>query len=192
MANDHEHKVVLNEDHKPKEDFIEAKIAIRALILGIIIGSTSIASFHVNFSELTIYFTILSFFHFLEFWITALYNPLNVSISSFLFSNGNQYILAHCFSILEYLLEYLFFPQMKMHKLINYTGLSGNLQFSKKYNDFKGFAIACGGQLCRSLSMIHATHNFSHKISLKKSDDHFLVTDDGFVIHPILDFFIGQ
>ncbi|KTW29207.1 protein-S-isoprenylcysteine O-methyltransferase [Pneumocystis carinii B80] len=177
MEDEHDqHKMVFNENHESKEDFIKAKIAIRALILGIIIGSTFIASFHVNFSQLTIYFTIVSLFHFLEFWITALYNPLNVSISSFLFSNGSLYIIAHSFSILEYLLEYLFFPKMKMYKLISYTG----------------FFITCGGQLCRSLSMIHATHNFSHKISLKKSEDHFLVTDDGFVIHPILDFFTGQ
>ncbi|KAG4305994.1 hypothetical protein PORY_000904 [Pneumocystis oryctolagi] len=146
-----------------QHNFIEAKIAIRAVILGFIIGLSSIGSFHVNFSQLTMYFGFLSLFHFLEFWITALYNPLNVSISvqAFLFSNGSQYILAHCFTILEYLLEYLFFPQIKMYKFISYVG----------------FVITCMGQICRSLSMIHATQNFSHKISLKKTKDHVLVTD---------------
>ncbi|KAG4303494.1 hypothetical protein PCANB_000218 [Pneumocystis canis] len=158
--NNHEKKN-LNENHKQKHDFIEAKIAIRAAILGFAIGLFSIESFHVNFPQLTLYFVFLSLFHFLEFWITALYNPLNVSISSFLFSNGNQYILAHCFAILEYLVEYLFFPQIKIYKFISYTG----------------FIITCAGQICRSLSMIHATHNFSHKISLKKKKDHILVTD---------------
>ncbi|KTW27930.1 protein-S-isoprenylcysteine carboxyl O-methyltransferase [Pneumocystis jirovecii RU7] len=154
------HNVNSNKNHK-SHDFIKAEIAIRAVILGFVMGSSFLSSFHVNFSQLTIYFVFLSLFHFLEFWITALYNPLNASISSFLFSNGYQYILAHCFTILEYLLEYLFFPQIKMYKFISYIG----------------FVIACFGQICRTLSMIHATQNFSHKISLKKVKEHVLVTN---------------
>ncbi|KAG5513581.1 hypothetical protein PMAC_001013 [Pneumocystis sp. 'macacae'] len=136
-----EHNIHSNKNHKP-HDFIEAKIAIRAIILGFIIGLSFLGSFHV------------------KFWITALYNPLNVSISSFLFSNGYQYVLAHCFTVLEYLLEYIFFPQIK------------------KCNNSQGFIIACIGQICRSLSMIHSAQNFSHKISLKKVKEHTLVTHE--------------
>ncbi|CCJ30640.1 unnamed protein product [Pneumocystis jirovecii] len=143
------HNVNSNKNHK-SHDFIKAEIAIRAVILGFVMGSSFLSSFHVNFSQLTIYFVFLSLFHFLEFWITALYNPLNASISCRI-------------------------PIFSSNK--------------NKHSNFQGFVIACFGQICRTLSMIHATQNFSHKISLKKVKEHVLVTNDGFAIHLILDFF---
>ncbi|CCJ31411.1 unnamed protein product [Pneumocystis jirovecii] len=131
------HNVNSNKNHK-SHDFIKAEIAIRAVILGFVMGSSFLSSFHVNFSQLTIYFVFLSLFHFLEFWITALYNPLNASISCRI-------------------------PIFSSNK--------------NKHSNFQGFVIACFGQICRTLSMIHATQNFSHKISLKKVKEHVLVTN---------------
>lgn len=115
----------------------------------------------------------LSIFHFLEYYITARFNPLKVNSQSFLINNGMEYTSAHILAILECLIETYFFPNWK---LFTYSKIIITI----------GALLLIMGQIVRSLAMFTAGNSFSHIVKTKKDDDHILVTNGIFAIlrHP--------
>ena len=91
--------------------------------------------------------------------------------SAFLLQNGFEYVAAHIFGVLEYMLECASTrPAWKHTQFIQCVGL----------------ALILTGQLLRSFAMIHASTNFSHALAHTKREDHTLVTTGVYALarHP--------
>nr|XP_018264642.1 protein-S-isoprenylcysteine O-methyltransferase [Kwoniella dejecticola CBS 10117]OBR86800.1 protein-S-isoprenylcysteine O-methyltransferase [Kwoniella dejecticola CBS 10117] len=114
--------------------------------------------------QLGIYLAAVATFHLFEFYTTAGWNPLKVSVDAFLLNNTKQYPIAHAMGLLEYFIASFFFPS----------------RFDSKRNSLPYLAlitvIMVGAQVIRSLAMIQAAQSFSHVVKSKKHDDHTLVT----------------
>ncbi|KAI8967818.1 Isoprenylcysteine carboxyl methyltransferase family-domain-containing protein [Mycotypha africana] len=106
-----------------------------------------------------LFLAFLALFHFLEYLATALFNADKLSLDSYLINHSAHYHAAHAVALVEFLIEYYFFPQHKSVRWINYLGL--------------GLVIL--GQSCRTIAMFSARHNFSHHIVDYKEKDHVLV-----------------
>jgi len=148
-------------------------IAVISASLGFIAGISSCCVWFLGksgFIQLPLFIFALSTFHFLEYWVTAKYNPLKASSDSFLLTNGQAYNIAQLTSIIEAILEVKFFPWIKSNTILSIIGL----------------VAICIGQSFRTLAMIHAGRNFSHKIAFQKARDHQLVTTGvySFSRHP--------
>lgn len=93
-----------------------------------------------------------------------------VYLLAFLLNNGNSYHIAHAVGILEYFLEARYSS--------NPSSTFYFLSFIRRRQEIRylGLGLVVGGQVVRSLAMIHASHSFSHHIAYRKKDDHSLVT----------------
>ncbi|KAK9351124.1 Isoprenylcysteine carboxyl methyltransferase family-domain-containing protein [Lipomyces doorenjongii] len=155
-------------NHKPDE------VALHSFILGILVALSVVAAARLmndgSYYQLPGYVASLAAFHFLEYWITARYNPTKVTIDSFLFRNGSSYFIAHSCALVEATIEWAFFGSLKTHTIVSVIG----------------FALMVFGQILRSMAMIHASSNFSHLIVHRKEDSHHLVTTGvySFTRHP--------
>ncbi|KAI8881125.1 ICMT-domain-containing protein [Backusella circina FSU 941] len=106
-----------------------------------------------------IFLSALALFHFLEYIATALFNPDKLTLDSYLINHSPHYHAAHAAALIEFLVEYYFFPNWKGFGWINYLG----------------FILVIVGQGCRTVAMFSARHNFSHHIMDHKESDHVLV-----------------
>ncbi|KAI8645122.1 Isoprenylcysteine carboxyl methyltransferase family-domain-containing protein [Parasitella parasitica] len=106
-----------------------------------------------------IFLAALSLFHFLEYIATALFNADKLSLDSYLINHSAHYHAAHAAALLEFLIEYYFFPSYKTFSWINCIGL----------------ILVITGQSCRTIAMFSCRHNFSHHIADYKEHDHVLV-----------------
>ena len=150
-------------------------ISLTSFILGIVLGIFIGLFPTLKFKSINFYIIALTLFHFLEYYITAKYNPGKVHSDSFLlFGNGKEYLGAHTFALLECLVEYAFWPQSKRTTGIRY------------YIVFVGVALTIFGQYIRTLAMKTAAQSFSHIIKRKKESNHVLVTNGLYSIfrHP--------
>lgn len=141
------------------------QISATAYILGIISGISFTLIFtqtFQNFIYLPIYLCFISIFHFLEYFITASYQPDRVCIDSYVINNGHTYHFAHLFALVECLLELYFFPNFKTSNYFLLIKLFG-------------FLMTIFGQFIRSLAMKTAGANFSHVIQNVKSNNHILI-----------------
>lgn len=143
------------------------EISLTSYILGILLGTFLGLAPYLNFKNFNLYIIALSTFHFLEFYITARYNPGKVHSESFLINNGKGYVLAHAFAILETLLQCFFFPNWKS------TFYSAGHLISV----ILGLLLIVLGQLIRSFAMITAGKSFSHIVKTTRNPDHELVTN---------------
>lgn len=118
------------------------------------------------------YITFMSTFHYLEFLTTALTNPSNLSIDSYLLNHSIQYGLAALASWIEYALELWAFPNLKA---FNYYGISGF-----------GVLICLFGDFLRKMAMFHAGKSFNHIVQGTKAREHELITHGVFSVvrHP--------
>lgn len=149
-----------------------AGIATRAFLLGaVLVLSVTLTLYALLLQPTPLwripsFFTILSIFHFLEFWTTARYNTRAAQVSSFLLSqNGSEYNIAHTAALLECLLTNLLFP----HR----TWLAPILRDTLLCT---GVLFVVTGQIIRSAAMIAAGTNFNHIVQRKKEATHRLVT----------------
>ncbi|KAF6167096.1 hypothetical protein GIB67_041351 [Kingdonia uniflora] len=111
----------------------------------------------------------IAFFHTSEYFLAIFYHgKYNVTLSSLLISK--HYVFAMGFSILEYILEVYFFPQMKEQWWISNIGLV--------------FVVI--GEIIRKVAVITAGRAFTHIIRIRQEDNHELVTHGiyRFVRHP--------
>lgn len=169
-----------------------AAISIRAFLLGLTLGSSTSLTLLLSLNgnplwRLPFFLSTLSFFHFLEYQVTALYNPLVATISAFLLSqNGRAYNIAHSLAFLECFARYTVFSALnfdletimksyapeRFHKMEPTSWLSfHNLWLAS------GFTMLLIGQITRTLAMAKAGSNFNHTVQMKKKQGHVLVTD---------------
>ncbi|KAL6940725.1 hypothetical protein ACO0QE_004638 [Hanseniaspora vineae] len=159
--------VTSSENDYPYPDITENpldEISITSYILGIIFGISVPSLIKAKFVGFPLYLISLSVFHFLEFYVTAKFNPLKVDSNSFLLRNGSGYSAAQLLAICECIIEVQFFPFKSL------SSLYAKLIFGV------GLCLLVVGQVARSTAMITCGRSFSHRIMQEKQDDHKLVT----------------
>ena len=114
------------------------RIGVTAYLLGVIGGYNlsflinpvwSIIFFQFNYAinnvnwlifNISGYFFLLSFFHFTEFFSTAMYKPRDTSYNSFVVNHSLAYTAASIAAIIEYSIEYFLFPSLKKEMYLMY------------------------------------------------------------------------
>jgi protein-S-isoprenylcysteine O-methyltransferase len=116
------------------------------------------------------YLMCLSFFHLSEYVFTALFNSNEVTTDSFLLNHSLEYGVAALASWLEFFLELLVFPSLKLSLVTRALGL--------------GLVIV--GEMFRKLAMYTAGTSFNHYVQERRRDDHVLVTSGVYALarHP--------
>ncbi|KAF2107182.1 prenyl cysteine carboxyl methyltransferas-like protein Ste14 [Lophiotrema nucula] len=152
----------------PGGDRALSGIAIRAFLLGCgavlgILLSIELVLHESHLWRASLFLTVLSIFHFLEFWTTAEYNTPTAFISSFLLSNGSQYRLAHSIAFVETIITSYFFPVWQS-------------RFNPPAVIALGIIMVAIGQVVRSFAMAQAGTNFNHQVQSRKNEGHELVT----------------
>jgi len=154
-------------------------ISLRAFFLGLTLGlSTLITVFLAYFNQplwrLPFFLSTLSLFHFLEYQITALYNPTFATVSAFLLSqNGRAYNIAHTLAFLECFIHYHFLPSYFPEVRLGVESPA----FLHLLWLVLGFGMLLVGQATRTVAMAQAGSNFSHTIQMQKRQGHILVTN---------------
>ncbi|SCU95131.1 LADA_0G13718g1_1 [Lachancea dasiensis] len=151
-------------------------IALNGFNLGIAVGLAMGLLTYTFFKNFNVYVLAISIFHFLEFFVTARFNPGKVTSDSFLFNNGKAYIFSHLFAMTEALVQCLFFPRWK------------SSFYSKAHLiiSLLGFLLIIMGQYVRTMAMVTAGKSFSHHVKQTRNSDHVLVTTGiyGWFRHP--------
>ena len=116
------------------------------------------------------YISLMCWFHFMEFFLTAIFHPHTLSITSFLLNQSAQYIIAFFASVVEFLIELYVLGSWKATRPVFWLG----------------FAICFGGDLIRKAAMIQAGVSFTHLVQYSRRANHKLVTDGvySYVRHP--------
>ncbi|XP_072888188.1 protein-S-isoprenylcysteine O-methyltransferase isoform X2 [Hemitrygon akajei] len=137
------------------------KIAVRACFLGFVCGCGLILSFGgSSWQHFGWYLCSLSFFHYSEYFVTAVINPKSLSLDSFLLNHSAEYKLAAMSSWVEFTIEKLLFPDMKQVTWLSFLGL----------------LMALFGESLRKAAMLTAGSNFNHIVQNEKAESHRLVT----------------
>lgn len=150
------------------------EISLTALILGLVGGFFIANIYRFKFIGLPLNIIALCVFHFLEFYITAKYNPLQVTTNSYILRNGSEYTLATLISICECLLNsYVFHIDKKIGFKLSCIMITGGL-------------MALVGQYFRSQAMITCGSSFNHTVQQEKQEDHVLITNGVYKVsrHP--------
>ena len=114
-------------------------------------------------------FFAIIFFHISEYVLALVIHGIsNVTLRSLLISRN--YLLAMLFSVLEYFIEIVLFPELKEQWLISNFGL----------------AMVVIGESMRKIAIITAGKSFTHLIRTYPDDQHKLITHGiyGFIRHP--------
>ena len=110
-------------------------VALTAFLTGgVLVASLAMAISNPKTPQCWLYLSMLSLFHFLEYFITAKYKPQEVCLDciriwiileliiAFLYNNGLAYLLAQTFGVLEFLVEWYFLPHTKVISATTYAG----------------------------------------------------------------------
>ena len=158
-------------------------ISIRAYGLGIALGFCSLLSVELACFGYTIwrapcFIAVLAIFHYLEFDMTARYNPSDAGTASFLLlSNGMAYSFAHSTAVAEVLLRHWLQSDYKPGWLVMPFHIPNVLPtVPDSVPVALGFFLIILGQLVRSAAMRQAKTNFNHIVQYYKKEDHVLVT----------------
>lgn len=162
-----------------------SSISLTAFLLGqltclCLCLSVLLAYLNVTLWRLPAFLGALCMFHFLEFWITARYNPSAATVNSFLLTaNGAMWAVVHLASMSECLLTRMLLPQ-------RYTDSVALLFWNEKARILIGFLLTFLSQGIRSLAMAQAGTNFNHCIQYEFQQGHSLVTHGLYQIsrHP--------
>ncbi|KAI9827931.1 MAG: hypothetical protein M1819_006874 [Sarea resinae] len=170
-----------------------AAISLTANGLGIILGAALHATVYLILTHnaiwrLPFFISLLSLFHFLEFYITAAYNARLATTSAFLLtSNGWTYHLAHTVAMAECLLAHTT-PLSLPNLIARCLPRLGHLlpRHTHIIVLMLGLAMVAVGQTTRTLAMAQAGTNFNHTVQTRRSQDHQLVTHGVFarLRHP--------
>ena len=116
------------------------------------------------------YIIILSSFHFLEYFVTALTNPRNLSLDSYLLNHSFAYWFAAIVSWVEFFVERWIYPNFK----------------EAWYFSLIGVVLCILGEIFRKMAMFTAKTNFNHLVQIKKQEGHELITNGVYrlVRHP--------
>jgi protein-S-isoprenylcysteine O-methyltransferase len=168
-------------------------ISLRAFALGVTLGISTSLTLELAYWgnvlwKAPCFVIVLALFHYLEFDLTARYNPADASISSFLLSsNGIGYAAAHTSAMLEVLVRtwlYSSYAPAWLSLPFRLPRILPSLPTSMTVG--LGLALIIIGQLIRSAAMRTAKANFNHVIQWTKRADHVLVTNGvyAFSRHP--------
>nr|AFK34748.1 unknown [Lotus japonicus] len=119
--------------------------------------------------QLSQMFFAIIFFHGSEYFLAVIiHGRSSVTLNSLLVSK--QYLLAMMFSLLEYCIEVVLFPELKEHWVISDLGL----------------ALVVIGEIIRKMSIITAGKSFTHLIRVYHDENHQLITHGvyRFIRHP--------
>ena len=118
----------------------------------------------------SIYVGLLSTFHFLEFFSTAMWQPKTLCYDSFVVNHSRNYTLAIIASFVEYWTQQYFFPSYKHNLVIISIGLT----------------VVILGQFIRTVAMWTCGRHFSHQIMMQRTEEHQLVTQGIYSVlrHP--------
>lgn len=119
--------------------------------------------------QLSQMFVAVIFFHVSEYFLAAfVHGKSSVTLKSLLISK--HYLLAMIFSLLEYLIEVTFFPELKEYWVISDLGL----------------VLVVLGEIIRKMAIITAGQSFTHMIRVRPDERHQLVTHGiyKFIRHP--------
>jgi len=146
-----------------------AGISLRAFCLGFTVGlSTLITIFLTYFNQplwrLPFFLSTLSLLHFLEYQVTAMYNPSFYTVA---------YNIAHTLAFLECFAHYSFIPKYFPEARLGFD-LPNLLHL---FWLVLGFGMLLVGQVTRTVAMAQAGSNFNHTVQMKKRQGHTLVTD---------------
>ncbi len=87
------------------------QVAVRGCFLGVVFGIAIIISFSgVSWCHFGWYMAALSFFHWSEYVVTAITNPKNLSLDSYLLDHSREYHIAAVASWVEFWIEWRLFP----------------------------------------------------------------------------------
>lgn len=180
-------------DFMPNGSKSLARISEHALGLGITLGVCSLITVQLVYEgfylwRIPFFISILTIFHYLEFDITARYNPTDAKVSSFLlFTNGRAYNIAHTAAMMEILVRHV----LKSYGYLNFTLLPRSILMLMPHSPFPisvvlGLVLVILGQTFRSLAMKQAGTSFNHVVQSAKKEDHVLVTSGVYSIsrHP--------
>ena len=168
-------------------------ISLRSFILGIVLGASVTMTILLLFLQdylwrAPFFLSALALFHYLEFEMTARYNPPDAKVSSFLLSaNGVAYNAAHSLALSELLIRGWLSSSLRPSWL--------HLPFFAPFafptipgwiTVVVGLVMITAGQFIRSAAMATAGKSFNHLVQSTRKDDHLLVTRGVFSIsrHP--------
>ena len=130
----------------------------------------------------------LSLFHYLEFDMTARFNPHDAKVASYLLtSNGSAYNIAHTMALTELLLRSWLKTSRKPAWVQLPFKIPALLPTVQHWIPVSlGFVMILCGQYARSAAMARAGKSFNHLVQSTKKDDHVLVTTGiyAFSRHP--------
>ncbi|KAL8676579.1 MAG: hypothetical protein Q9186_006916 [Xanthomendoza sp. 1 TL-2023] len=171
-------------------------ISFRAFLLGTALGASITLTVLLLLGNpanplwrAAFFLAVLSVFHFLEFYITARYNPPAATLSAFLLTgNGYAYNVAHTLAFLECILHNYAAPRYHPHRIFlhPFTAFLPDKGGTRAAWMTLGLAMLLVGQGIRTLAMAQAGTNFNHLVQSKKKQGHVLVTDGiyGWLRHP--------
>ena len=169
-----------------------AGISEHALGLGIVLGfSISITGQLLTIQHalwrLPAFVTILSIFHFLEFDMTARFNPTDAKVSSYLiFNNGRAYNIAHTVAMIELVITY--WLGWGEYAWTSHVPIFGPIlqEHPAAISPVLGTVLILVGQTFRSLAMKQAGSSFNHLVQSTKKDNHVLVKSGVYAVsrHP--------
>jgi len=146
-------------------------IALRAFLLGLTFTSSTILTFYILLTtnspawRAPSFVSIVSLFHFLEFWTTAAYNTHEASVSSFLLSaNGAPYIIAMISAFLESLVTTILYPN---HQILPPS--------ASHALTILGLLLVIVCQYIRTLAIITAGQSFNHIVQHTRKKTHTLI-----------------
>ncbi len=117
-------------------------------------------SYSFVFFQWSLYVICLCSFHFMEFFVTSVKQPEDLSYDSLIINHSKSYTVAALSSWIEFWIEYVVFGfQFKRNGTII----------------FIGFVLVLAGQIIRNASMWTCGENFSHRIMENKTTNHVLV-----------------
>ncbi|RUS22638.1 hypothetical protein BC937DRAFT_88185 [Endogone sp. FLAS-F59071] len=146
-------------------------ISVYGFLLGAVFGGSALfVAFNRDVPQIGLFLAALALFHVLEYVATALFNPHKLTLDSYLINHSDSYHAAHAITLLEFALEFYFFPQWKAFGIINLIGL----------------ILIIAGQYVRTAAMFRAKSNFSHHVADRKEQGHQLITTVSCATLPIL------
>ena len=124
------------------------------------------------YCSLGCYIALMSTFHYMEFLTTALTNPANLSVDSYLLNHSVPYGLAALASWVEYAIEFWVNSDIKGLRWFGASGI--------------GVIVCLVGDLIRKTAMFHAGKSFNHIVQGTKAKEHQLITNGlySYVRHP--------
>merc|ERR1719220_348694 len=144
-------------------------MVIRSYFLGIAVGyGRYLYQLNIvnHYQHLGMFIFILGNFHFSEFLFTALSNPQNLEVKSFILDHSKEYHIAMSIAILEYMIIGWLWPRTT-------AGFS--------WTNLLGCLICFSGEFIRKLGMLTCGTNFNHVVEFEERDQrkeprHVLVT----------------